>query len=51
MKYIDALSQGRSITANEVYQCVIDCTDGLKKIDTTDYWFFQDDAWDSYKVN
>ena len=27
---------------------IIDCTDGLKKVDTTDYWFFQDNAWDSY---
>ncbi len=49
MKYIDALSQGRSISADEVHQCVIDCTDGLKKVDTTDYWFFQGNAWDSYK--
>lgn len=49
MKYIDTLSQGRSFTANEAYQCVIDCTDELKKVDTTDYWFFQDNAWDSYK--
>ena len=49
MEYISELSQGRSITPNEAYQCVIDCTDGLKKIDATDYWFFKDNAWDSFK--
>ena len=51
MKYIDTPSQGRNITARESYQCVIDCTEGLKKVDTTNYWFFQDKyaSWKDFK--
>lgn len=48
--YISTHSEGRrKITAKEAHQCVIDCTEELKKIDTTDYWFFQNAIWDSYK--
>ena len=47
MKYVSSHSTGaRDITAKEAHQCVIGCTEGLKKIDTTNYWFFK--IWDSY---
>ena len=39
----------RLISIDEVCQCINSCTEGLKKIDTTDYWFFKDDFWDSYE--
>lgn len=49
MKYISSHSTGRrNITAKEAHQCLIDCTEELKKIDTTGYWFFKKGRWDSY---
>jgi len=41
--------KGRKITIPETEQCVKECIEGLQKVDTTNYWYFEKEVWHTVK--